>query len=50
MFKARGIDKPFAFLQKAGFSDNFSSKIKNNRVSRLDLNREIVPAVKVYPQ
>src|SRR5690554_4722218 len=37
MFKARGIDKPFAFLQKAGFSDTFSSKIKNNRVSRLDL-------------
>jgi len=39
IFKARGIDKPFALLQKAGFSANFSSKIKNSRVSRLSLKQ-----------
>lgn len=32
VFKARGIDKPFAFLCKAGFPDNLASKIKNNKV------------------
>jgi DNA-binding Xre family transcriptional regulator len=37
IFKARGIHKPFAFLKRAGFSDSFASKVKNNRVSRLDL-------------
>ena len=37
IFKARGIDKPFGYLKKAGFSDSFSSKLKNNNVSRLDL-------------
>jgi len=37
VFRARGIDKPFTYLKKAGFSDNFASKVKNNRVSRLNL-------------
>ena len=37
VFKARGIDKPFSFLKKIGFSDSFASKIKNDKVSRLDL-------------
>ncbi|WP_075591467.1 helix-turn-helix domain-containing protein [Labilibacter marinus] len=37
VFRARGIDRPFTFLKKAGFSDNFASKINNNRVYRLDL-------------
>lgn len=38
IFKARGIEKPFTFLKKAGFSDNFATKVKNNRVNRLDLD------------
>lgn len=37
VFKARGIDKPFTYLIKAGFSDNFATKIKNNRVKRIGL-------------
>jgi len=37
IFKARGIDKPFSFLKQSGFSDSFASKVKNSRVSRLDL-------------
>lgn len=40
IFKARGIERPFTYLRKAGFSDNFATKIKNNKVSRLNL-REI---------
>jgi len=36
IFKARGIDRPFSFLKQAGFSVSMSSKIKNNKVSRLD--------------
>ena len=37
IFKARGINRPFTYLTKAGFSDNFATKIKNNRVKRLGL-------------
>ena len=37
MFKARGIERPFTFLRKAGFSDNFATKIKKNNVKRLEL-------------
>ena len=37
LFKARGINKPFSFLKRAGLSDSFASRVKNNRVSRLDL-------------
>jgi len=36
IFKARGIARPFSFLQKNGFSDNFASRIKNNKVARLN--------------
>lgn len=39
VFKARSIDKPFAFLKKAGLSHNFASKIKNNRVTNLDIKQ-----------
>lgn len=39
LFKARGIERPFTFLQQAGFSMNFASKIKNNRVSRLNMKQ-----------
>jgi len=38
IFRAKGIDKPFAFLKQAGFSDNFASKVKNSRVNRLSLD------------
>lgn len=38
VFKAKGIDKPFTFLRKAGFSDNFATKVKNSRVNRLSLD------------
>uniref|UniRef100_UPI0032162C4F helix-turn-helix domain-containing protein n=1 Tax=uncultured Draconibacterium sp. TaxID=1573823 RepID=UPI0032162C4F len=37
IFKAKGIERPFSFLRKAGFSDNFATKVKNNRVRRLEL-------------
>ena len=37
IFKARGIERPFSYLRQAGFSDNFATKIKNNRVARLNL-------------
>ncbi len=38
IFKARGIEKPFTYLSKAGFSQNFATKVKNNRVARLNMN------------
>jgi DNA-binding Xre family transcriptional regulator len=38
IFKARGIDKPFTYLIKAGYSDNFATRIVNNRIRRLDLD------------
>ena len=37
IFKARGIDKPFSYLVKAGYSDNFATRITNNRIKRIDL-------------
>lgn len=37
IFKDRGIDKPFSYLVKAGYSDNFATHIVNNRNRRLDL-------------
>lgn len=37
IFKARGIERAFTYLRNAGFSDGFASKIKNNKVVRLDL-------------
>lgn len=37
IFKARGIDKAFAYLKNAGFPDNLASNIKNNRVKRMNL-------------
>jgi DNA-binding Xre family transcriptional regulator len=38
ILRSRGVDKPFSYLVKHGFSDNFSSRIANNRVSRLNLS------------
>ena len=37
VFKARGINKPFSYLVRAGYSDNFATRIVNNRIKRLDL-------------
>ncbi|MDW7695923.1 helix-turn-helix domain-containing protein [Flammeovirgaceae bacterium SG7u.111] len=37
IFKARGIDRPFTFLQKAGFSDNFASRCGRGSIRRLEL-------------
>ena len=37
VFRARGIEKPHAYLRKAGFSDSFASKIKNNNAKRIEL-------------
>jgi DNA-binding Xre family transcriptional regulator len=37
IFKARGIDRPFSYLVKAGYSANFATRIANNRVVRMDL-------------
>lgn len=37
IFKARGIDKPFSYLVKVGYSDNYATRIANNRIQRLNL-------------
>jgi DNA-binding Xre family transcriptional regulator len=37
IFKARGVDKPFTYLTKAGFSDKYATKIKNNKIKRIGL-------------
>lgn len=37
ILKARGIDKPFSYLVSAGFSDNFATRVKNNRIKVLRL-------------
>ncbi len=37
IMKARGIQRPFTYLKKAGFSDNFATRVKNNRINRLNL-------------
>ena len=37
VFKARGIDKPFTYLCNSGFSDQFATKVKNNKIKRLGL-------------
>ncbi len=37
IFKIKGINKPFTYLTSVGFSGNFASKVKNNRVRRLEL-------------
>lgn len=38
IFKARGIDKPFSYLVKVGYSESFSTRIVNNRMKRLELS------------
>ena len=36
LFRARAIDKPYAFLTSHGFSDDFASRVKRNLVKRLN--------------
>lgn len=35
VFKARGIDRPFSYLKRVGFSDNMAVNINRNKVARL---------------
>lgn len=37
LFKAKGIEKPFSYMRKSGFSENTASRIINNRLQRLSL-------------
>lgn len=37
IFKARGIDKPFSYLVKAGYSDNYATRVVNNRFEKINL-------------
>lgn len=37
ILKARGIERPFTYLRNAGFNDHMATRIKNNRVIRLEL-------------
>lgn len=37
VFKARGIEKPFSYLVKAGYSDNFATRVANSRMERMNL-------------
>lgn len=37
LFKARGIDKPFSYLVKKGYSGNVATKIANNRIERINI-------------
>lgn len=37
VFKSRGIDKPFSYLVKKGYSDNFATRVVNNRIEKLNL-------------
>ena len=37
VFKARGIERPFSYLVKLGYSDNFATRIVNNRIEKMNL-------------
>ena len=36
IFKARGVEHPYTYLVKAGFSGTFANKITHNRLGRLN--------------
>lgn len=38
LFKIRNINRPFSYLVKKGYSDNFATRVANNRVYRLNLD------------
>jgi hypothetical protein len=37
VFKAKGIDRPYTYLVKAGYSASFATRAVNNKVRRLNL-------------
>jgi DNA-binding Xre family transcriptional regulator len=37
IFKAKGIERPYTFLVKAGYSASFSTRVTNNKVRQLNL-------------
>lgn len=37
VFKARGIEKRFSYLKRAGFTENFAAKISKNKVTHIRL-------------
>ena len=37
IFRARGVERPFSYLKQAGFPDHLSSRINNNKVTKLTL-------------
>ena len=37
IFRARGVNKPFSYLVKAGYSENMATRIVNGRVKELGL-------------
>ena len=37
VFKARGIEKPFSYLVKAGYSDSFATRVVNSKIERMNL-------------
>ena len=41
-FKARGIEKPISYLVKAGYSNNFATRLANNRMDRMNLKDEML--------
>ena len=38
VFVARGIERPYSFLRKAGISGSFSSRISKNEVARMNVS------------
>ncbi len=51
VFKAKGIERPFTFLCKAGFSTNFATRVKNNQVKQLRMSilERLCEALKCTP-
>lgn len=37
VFKARGIERPFTYLLKAGYSPSFANRVANNKVRQMNL-------------
>lgn len=37
VFKARGIEKPFTYLVKSGYSPSFANRVVNNRVKQMNV-------------
>lgn len=37
VFKARGIERPYTYLVKAGYSASFANRVSNNKVRQLNV-------------